>query len=53
MPPDQKFVLAWGPSDLVKGSLTKPKMLRFTLSVDDPTGRLTEGLTCEYVVGLP
>ena len=53
MPPDQKFVLAWGPSDLVKGSLTKPKMLRFTLAVDDPNGRLTEGQTFEYVVDLP
>jgi hypothetical protein len=33
--------------------LTKPKMLRFTVTVDDPNGRLTEGQTFEYVINLP
>lgn len=54
--PDPKrlrYYAAWGPSDLRKGSLTKPKMIRITMTVDDPNGRLTEGQTFEYVIDLP
>ncbi|HZN67471.1 MAG TPA: prepilin-type N-terminal cleavage/methylation domain-containing protein [Tepidisphaeraceae bacterium] len=53
MPPGQRFVVAWGPNDLVKGSRTKPRMLRVTATVDEPRGRLTEGQTYEYVIDLP
>ena len=54
-----EYVAAWGPGstagshDLGKGSLTKPKMLRITIVVDDPAGRLADGQTYEYVFTLP
>jgi hypothetical protein len=48
-----RYYAAWGPNDLRKGSPTRPKMLRITMTVDDPNGRLTEGQTFEYVIDLP
>jgi prepilin-type N-terminal cleavage/methylation domain-containing protein len=48
-----RYYAAWGPTDLSKGSLARPKMLRITLTVDEPNGRLTEGQTYEYVIDLP
>lgn len=54
-----EYVAAWGPSatgtyeHLGRGSRFMPKLLRITLVVDDPAGRLTEGQTYEYVFKLP
>ena len=48
-----RYYAAWAPNDLRKGSPTRPKMLRITMTVDDPNGRLTEGQTFEYVIDLP
>jgi prepilin-type N-terminal cleavage/methylation domain-containing protein len=53
LPADARYYAAWGPSELAKGSLTRPRMIRITLTVDDPNGRITEGQTYEYVIDLP
>lgn len=47
------YYAAWGPADLAAGSLARPKMLRITMTVDDATGRMSEGQTYEYVIDLP
>ena len=52
-PRDLSYYAAWGPRDLALGSLTRPTMLRITMTVDDSNGRATEGQTFEYVVDLP
>ena len=41
------YICAWGPND------PKPRMIRITLMIDDPAGRLNEGQTFEYVFELP
>lgn len=38
------YQVAWGPSDTVR-----PKLIRITLTLDDPNGRLPDGQTFEYV----
>jgi hypothetical protein len=48
-----RYYAAWGPRDLARGSPTRPTMLRITLTVDDPNGRLHTGQTFEYVIDLP
>jgi len=48
-----RYYAAWGPSDLAAGSLHRPKMLRITMTVDDPNGRMSEGQTYEYIINLP
>ena len=48
-----RYYAAWGPEHLAPGSLTRPKMLRITMTVDDPNGRITEGQTYEYIIELP
>jgi prepilin-type N-terminal cleavage/methylation domain-containing protein len=53
MPADARYNAAWGPGDLARGSLSRPKMLRITVVVDDPNGRLGGGQTYEYVLDLP
>lgn len=48
------YYAKWGPSELSRGSGTpRPKMLRITLVVDDPNGRMGEGQQYEYVINLP
>ena len=42
-----QYICAWGPTDV------KPKLIRITLTVDDPTGRLPEGQTFQYVFNVP
>lgn len=44
---DEGYYCAWGPDD------RKPAMLRITLRMDDPNGRLPEGLWFQYVLELP
>jgi prepilin-type N-terminal cleavage/methylation domain-containing protein len=51
--PDARYVAAWGPGDLSRGSVKRPTMVRITVVVDDPTGRMTEGQSYEYVFNLP
>ncbi len=41
------YLCAFGPND------PKPKMIRITITVDDPGGRLGDGQTYEYVYTLP
>jgi hypothetical protein len=45
---DASYVAAWGPSDSIK-----PQMIRIIVTVDDPSGRLPDGQTYEYVINLP
>jgi hypothetical protein len=42
-----QYICAWGPTDV------KPKLIRITLTLDDPTGRLPEGQTYQYVYAVP
>lgn len=42
-----QYICAWGPSD------PKPKMIRITITIDDPGGRLGDGQTYEYIYTLP
>jgi prepilin-type N-terminal cleavage/methylation domain-containing protein len=47
MGPNDYYICAWGPND------PKPKMIRIIFTIDDPTGKLPEGQTFEYVFTLP
>jgi hypothetical protein len=42
-----QYICAWGPND------PKPKMIRITMTIDDPGGRLGDGQTYEYIYTLP
>jgi len=44
---DPMYVCAWSPTD------PKPKMIRITVVIRDPNGRVPNGLTFEYVFTLP
>jgi hypothetical protein len=46
-----RYVCAWGVPESDGWPL--PKMLRYTIAIDDPTGRLPDGQTYEYVMELP
>jgi hypothetical protein len=48
-----KYCVAWKPQDLARGSLVRPRMLRITLTLDEPQARMTEGKTVEYVMDVP
>jgi hypothetical protein len=47
MPAGAQYICAWGPND------PKPKMIRITMTIDDPGGRLGDGQTYEYIYTLP
>jgi hypothetical protein len=47
IPTNSQYTCAWGPSDV------KPKMIRITITIDDPGGRLGDGQTFEYIYTLP
>jgi hypothetical protein len=49
----KEYVAAWGPDQLGRGSAYRPRLLRITVVVDDPGGRMSEGQTYEYVFKLP
>lgn len=51
--PTTEYCAAWSPDQLSPGSLMRPKMLRVTVVVDDPAGRMGEGQTYEYIFKLP
>ena len=44
---NDSYICAWGPND------PKPKMIRIIITLDDPTGKLPDGQTFEYVFTLP
>ena len=46
---NDRYICAWGPND------PKPKMIRITIALDDPAGRLPnkDGQTFEYIFTLP
>ena len=46
------YVCAWGPDTDAKG-VPRPKMIRITMTVDDPTGHLNTEQTYQYVFTLP
>lgn len=45
---DPEYTCAWGPADIVR-----PRMIRVTIVLDDPAGRLAEGQMLEYIFTLP
>lgn len=48
------YTCAFGPTDVdANGLPMKPKLIRITLTVDDPTGRLPDGQTYQYVFSIP
>jgi prepilin-type N-terminal cleavage/methylation domain-containing protein len=51
--PVSNYWAAWGPAELASGSLARPKMLRITMTVDEPFGRMAEGQAYEYIINLP
>lgn len=46
------YVCAWGP-DTDSAGIPRPKMIRITMAVDDPTGHLNTEQYYEYVYNLP
>ncbi len=42
-----QYTCAWGPND------PKPKLIRITVTLDDPSGRLANGQTYQYVFPVP
>jgi hypothetical protein len=52
-PPVGVYCAAWGPAELASGSILRPKMLRITMTVDEPFGRMAQGQTYEYIINLP
>jgi hypothetical protein len=50
MQPNIPYTVAWGPDTTAD---PMPTMLRITLAIDDPNGRLAEAQTFEYVIQLP
>ena len=42
-----QYICAWGPSD------KPPSMIRITMTIDDPTGRLPDGQTYQYIFAVP
>ena len=52
MLPEARYTCVWGP-DVNTTYNPLPKMLRITIVLDEPAGRLAEGQSYEYVVNLP
>jgi hypothetical protein len=53
----QPYICAWGPgngnaSPQIPADVA-PKLIRITLTIDDPTGRLPDGQTYQYVFAVP
>jgi hypothetical protein len=42
-----QYLCAWGPNDV------KPKLIRITITITDPAGRIPQGLTYQYVYPVP
>lgn len=49
---ESRYLCAWGP-DTEARNVPLPKMVRVTLKLDDPRGRMMAGQSYEYVVTLP
>jgi prepilin-type N-terminal cleavage/methylation domain-containing protein len=52
MPNGQDYLVAWGPDSDAAG-IPRPKMIRITFTLDDPSGRLSDGQTFQFVYTLP
>jgi hypothetical protein len=52
MLPTARYTCVWGP-DVNTTYDPLPAMLRITLVMDEPAGRLAEGQTYEFVIDLP
>jgi hypothetical protein len=57
---DAEYTAAWQPpgtyvdaGGVTRPDVPKPSMVRITMTIDDPSGRLPEGQTYEYVIELP
>lgn len=48
---DARYTAAWGPD--VPATVPMPKLIRIIMTLEDPTGRLAEGQTFEYIYALP
>ncbi len=46
------YLVAWGPDSDAAG-IPRPKMIRITMVLDDPSGRLSDGQTFQFVYTLP
>ena len=46
------YLVAWGPDSDAAG-IPRPKMIRITITLDDPSGRLADGHTYQFVYTLP
>jgi len=51
MPPGARYVCVFTPQMLASGR--GPKLIRITMTINDPNGRLPEGQTVQYVFSLP
>ncbi len=49
MQPGDRYICAWGPND----NATRPKLIRITVTLDDPNGQLPDGQTYQYVFAVP
>ena len=47
---DARYIAAFGPTD---DAASRIKMIRITVTLDDPNNRLAEGQQYQYVVALP
>lgn len=62
MTSDEQYTCAWGPQrrpnphlpdQTIREVDRKPRLVRFTIVLDDPVGRLPEGQTMQFVFALP
>jgi hypothetical protein len=51
MPPGARYICTWTPRMLASGR--GPWLIRITMTITDPNGRLPEGQTVQYVFSLP
>ena len=47
---DARYIAAFGPTD---DAISRIKMIRITVTLDDPNNRLADGQQYQYVVALP
>lgn len=51
-PATSRYVCAWGPRELYKGYKLRPQLVRITIVLDEPGGKLSDGQTYEYIFKL-
>jgi hypothetical protein len=50
---DDSYMVAWSPDQLTGANARPPSLIRIIVTVADPSGRLQEGITQEYVFKVP